>query len=320
LWCPNVTHTASARVPDATRIHTHLRNIAPQVKGLLVPGSTGEGWIMTDDEALNVLAVNLDAAKDLNMNILVGVLKTTVPEMLQCIDRVLELLRRRSGKADDIEAMIAQRVVGFTVCPPSGETLTQETIEAGLSTVLARGLPTALYQLPQVTKNEISPEVVHRLAGRFANFVMFKDTSGHDRVAQSGLDLGGVFLVRGAEGGYSRWPKSAGGVYDGFLLATANCFSPQLAGILGGSGGEGVSNQVEAIIHKMFAVVANHPAGNPFANANKALDHVMAYGEAALNHEPPLLFDGSRLPVEFVRQAMQLLRTEGLIPKLGYVV
>ena len=46
---------------------------------------------------------------------------------------------------------------------------------------------------------------VAALAGEFPNFILFKDTSGADRVAQSGLDLGGVFMVRGAEvGGYSR--------------------------------------------------------------------------------------------------------------------
>src|SRR2546422_147177 len=52
--------------------------------------------------------------------------------------------------------------------------------------------------------------------------------SGADRVASSGLKLGRVVLLRGAEGDYARWLKAAGGPYDGFLLSTANCFGREL--------------------------------------------------------------------------------------------
>lgn len=65
------------------------------------------------------------------------------------------------------------------------------------------------------------------LAGRHPNFILSQDTSGADRVALSGLELEGVFLVRGAEGGYDRWTKPAG-PYDGCLLSTANTFAAEL--------------------------------------------------------------------------------------------
>ena len=67
---------------------------------------------------------------------------------------------------------------------------------------------TSVCQLPQVTGNEMSPAIVAALAARFSNFYLFKDTGGNDRVAESGLELDGVFLVRGAEGDYARWPRS----------------------------------------------------------------------------------------------------------------
>lgn len=66
-------------------------------------------------------------------------------------------------------------------------------------------------QLPQVTRNQMSPELVARLARQFAHFLLFKDTSGRDRVAVSGLDFTGVFLVRGMEGEYARWLKAGDG-------------------------------------------------------------------------------------------------------------
>ena len=40
LWCPPLTHYDPQGGVDRDRIAAHLRNIAPYVKGLLVPGST----------------------------------------------------------------------------------------------------------------------------------------------------------------------------------------------------------------------------------------------------------------------------------------
>jgi len=83
-----------------------------------------------------------------------------------------------------------------------------------------------------VTENTMSPGLVAGLAALHSNFILFKDTSGADAVALSGENLHGVFLVRGAEGNYSRWLKEAGGPYDGFLLSTANCFGRELVQII----------------------------------------------------------------------------------------
>src|SRR5207245_10667771 len=93
--------------------------------------------------------------------------------------------------------------------------------------MLQSGMPIARHQLPQITLNEMHPELVATLARQFPNFILFKDTSGADHVALSGQKLENVFLVRGAEGDYIRWLKAAKGPYDGFLLSTANCFARQ---------------------------------------------------------------------------------------------
>ncbi|MBM4089737.1 MAG: dihydrodipicolinate synthase family protein [Planctomycetes bacterium] len=324
LWCPSLTHFRARGELDETRIRRHLHFLAPYVKGLLVPGSTGEGWEMNDDDIRRLLEVVLQAARPAGMRVLIGVLKHTLTEMLQCADTTVTWLAARADGKSPQDALVQSGAVGFTVCPPRGRTFSQTDIEGALSCILERGLPTALYQLPQVTDNEMSPETVASLASRYPNFYLFKDTSGGDRVAVSGLDLGGVFLVRGAEGGYARWTRAGSGPYDGLLLSTANVFAPQLHAVLEllarGRSGEAaeLSRRVETVVQQTFALVADFPVGNAFTNANKLLDHIMAHGSAAQEYEPPLLRGGTRLPAEFVERAATFLRGAGLFPDAGY--
>ena len=314
LWCPTLTHFQAAHTPDPVRIQAHLAALAPYVKGILVPGSTGEGWEMTDRDIRALLDIVLDAAATAGIRVLIGVLKTSTDEVLTCLDG-LEPLRAHPA------------VAGVTVCPPKGSELSQETLRAGLAQVLTRGWPTALYQLPQVTQNELAPETVAALVAEFANVILFKDTSGDDRVAQSGLDFGGVFLVRGAEkGGYAPWPRTSGGPYDGFLLSTANVFAPDLSKMLQlldsgeHTAAKALSQKLETVVSAAFALVAEFPHGNPFANANKVLDHCRAYGSAATTVEPPLLYSGVRLPRHFIASGGEILAAHGLLPEAGYLL
>ncbi|WP_309714086.1 dihydrodipicolinate synthase family protein [Armatimonas sp.] len=313
LWCPTLTHFQAAHTADPKRIKAHLATLAPHVKGILVPGSTGEGWEMTDRDIHALLEIILDAAAMAGIRVLIGMLKTSTDEVLACLDG-LEPLRTHPA------------VVGVTICPPKGSDLSQQALFDGLAQVLTRGWPTALYQLPQVTQNELAPETVAALVTEFANVILFKDTSGEDRVAQSGLDFGGVFLVRGAEkGGYAPWPRTNGGPYDGFLLSTANVFAPELSKMLQlldsgeRAAAEALSQKLETVVSAAFVLVAEFPHGNAFANANKVLDHCRAYGDDALAIEPPLLYSGARLPQAFITDGVALLRAHGLLAEKGYL-
>lgn len=325
LWCPTVTHFQAARQPDPSRIARHLDTLAPYVGGLLVPGSTGEGWEMSDAEILELLEVLLELTPPRGMRLLIGVLKTEVPAMQRCLEEILAFLRRRSGAREDAEALSRCGVVGFTICPPKGATWSQPRLTEALSSVLACGLPFALYQLPQVTQNELAPETVAALAARFPNFHLFKDTSGHDRVVTSGVALGGVFLVRGAEGGYARWTRAGGGPYDGLLLSTANVFAPELAAVLdhleAGRHRQAteLAARLERVVQAVFQQVEGFPGSNPFTHTNKLLDHARAYGEKALLVPPPLLHDGRRLPATWIPPCVDWLRKEGLLPRRGYL-
>ncbi len=319
LWCPLLTHYRADGSLDHARITAHLRHLAPHVKGFLIPGSTGDGWEMTDAEIRELLGLAREQTAKLELHLLIGVLKTD--EGAAC-----SVLREQGRTLTDVATQHATRSTpGFTVCPPKGADLPQETIHDALADILELGFPTALYQLPQVTQNEMSPETLADLAARFPNFILFKDTSGADKVANSGLDFGGVFLVRGAEGGYATWLKAGGGPYDGFLLSTANCFGRELHQVIEllktGQRDEAqrLSDRLAAVVKEVFALVVGLPDGNAFANANKAMDHFFAHGPQAASVTPPRLHAGSRLPVEVIRQAGAALERSGFLPKRGYL-
>ncbi|HNT75666.1 MAG TPA: dihydrodipicolinate synthase family protein [Anaerolineae bacterium] len=325
LWCPPITHYLPSGMPDAARQAAHWRTMMPYVGGFLVPGSTGDGWRMTEPEIDVLLDVTLDLAALLDTRLLIGVLREDVAAMLETITRVLIRLKARTGADDALTALIQARVCGFTVCPPCGADLTQAQIKADLEAVLDLDLPVALYQLPQVTQNEMSPELVFDLAARYPNFFMFKDTSGADRVASAGGGQGGLFLMRGAEGDYARWLLEADGPYHGLLLSSANCFPARLGEMITllESGmrteAQALSNKLKRAVSAVFALVSDWPYGsNSFAEANKLMDHWMAYGPDARVAEPPMIHSGLRLPVAMIAATGEILDSFGLLPKVGY--
>jgi len=325
LWCPSITHYNCDGNIDAPRVAAHLKHLSPYVKGFLIPGSTGDGWEMDAREIRQLLGVALEQAAKLDLHLLIGVLKTDAEDAKQTILDTVAWLGSRTGMAGREACLDKTRVRGFTICPPRGADLSQAVIGEGLAAILETGLPIAIYQLPQVTQNEMSPDLVVDLASVFDNFVLFKDTSGADRVALSGRELEGVFLVRGAEGDYTRWLRPAGGPYDGFLLSTANCFGHELHRMIQDlSAGrvdtaQQLSERVTAAVNEVFDVVTGLPHGNPFANANKAMDHFFAYGPKAAGVSPPRLHAGPLLPEEVVRAAGEALTRYGLMPRRGYL-
>ncbi len=325
LWCPPLTHYDADGEFDVARMTAHWRVMAPHVGGFLVPGSTGDGWEMTEAEIATLLETAIDLAVDLDTRVLVGVLRTEVDAMVEVIERTMALLRDRAGTGDAADALERTHVGAFTICPPKGADLTQAEIGAGLRRVLNLRLPTALYQLPQVTENEISPALFAELAAAYPNLLFLKDTSGEDHVPEVDCGESGVFLVRGAEGAYATWLRESGGPYDGLLLSTANCFAPQLAGMIQDleagdhASAEATSARLTAAVTAAFDLVEGLPDGNAFANANKAMDHWMAHGPGATTVAPPRLYAGSRLPEAVIVAVGEILEAHGLLPARGYL-
>ena len=325
LWCPPLTHYTANGELDRDRMEAHWAVMTPHVNSFLVPGSTGDAWEMAEPEVRSLLEFAIELAKKYDALLLIGVLASSASAMCQTISEILATLKQKTGMSDSTEALKESRVCGFTVCPPHGSKLTQDEIRAALETVLALGLPTALYQLPQVTLNEMSPTLVAQLAVRYPNLILLKDTSGNDRVALSDDAPSNVFFVRGAEGRYTEWLRESGGPYHGLLLSTANCFSSQLKAIVTlleqGKNEEArdLSDRLTRVVELVFGLVNDLPDGNAFANANKAMDHFMAYGPNAEQISPPRLHTGAHLPEEVILQTATILKNEDLIPSKGYL-
>ena len=123
-----------------------------------MPGSTGDGWELTTEETDEVTDIALAAARDLDLRVLAGALD---PNATHAAARI-EATRSRLSDSQ------AEVLCGFAVCPPRGRGLSQQEIGDALSRLLSSGEPLALYQLPQITENEMSPALVAGLARRFA--------------------------------------------------------------------------------------------------------------------------------------------------------
>ncbi len=351
LWCPTITHYREDGTPDIARIAAHLDVVLPAAPCILVPGSTGDGWEMGSDETETLLRAVLPLVLRVGGRVLVGALHPDPAEARKAILRRMDILRTipgvranpgtaEGGNPDpELAAWIcaAAGSAGFAVCAPSGAGLSGAAIESGLRSILELGVPTALYQLPQVTKNEIPPGVVERLAGDYPWFYLFKDTSGTDQVAKSGIDRQGVFFVRGAEGDFARWLSTSSGLrsgsgtaareglYDGFLLSSANSFPAELAELVrlvrlpDPAEAKRLSDRISAAVRDAFAAASGLPYGNPFSNANRALDHVRAYGEKGFAAAPrPRTHCGVRLPAAFLREAAAALGRGGFVSP-GYL-
>lgn len=323
LWCPLLAHYRDNGSLDFDRMEAHFNFVSPRVKGFLIPGSTGDGWELNDRETAEVVGFALKAVKGSGSRLLLGVLRKYISTMMTLIESMIGGLEKKPG--DQIRQVLSDtHVCGFTVCPPSGE-LSQGEIKTGIAEILKLGLPTALYQLPQVVQNEAAPETFAELAAEFPNLVLFKDSSGQDSIAKSGVDKGNVFLVRGAEGGYAQWLKKTGGPYDGFLLSTCNCFPFELSDMIakideGDMEGAGdISRRLTGAVGEVFDLVKPLPCGNAFTNANKAIDHYFAFGPAAKSKQAPLLHAGIRITGDMLSRTGEILAKYKLMPAKGYM-
>ncbi len=315
LWCPPIMHYHPDGSIDRQRVQAHLRHLTQWVRGFLVPGSTGDAWEMSAREQRETVELLLPTFASLGVHLLIGVLAPDVDAERRAIEEWTKSLNQPAGPGT---------FRGFTVCGPSGDGQSQEAIQHGLVRLLETGHPIAIYQLPQVTRNEIAPETIAALAGRFSNFILFKDSSGRDAVCGSGVDLGGVFTMRGAEGGYFEALSDNGGPYDGLLLSTANWMAGELECVIALSATDkdsarDLSQRLSEAIESALAVVADLPRGNMFSNSAKCMDHLMAYGTQWQTAPPPRFHGGEPLPTEVIADCESILRRHDLLLRKGYL-
>ena len=317
LWVPLLTHyrrQGQAVEIDPDRIAAHVSFIRPWVRQFLLAGSTGDGWEMSLEQLL--VLVRLTARPDLfqGTRFLVGALRPTT-------EGVIEWARAVESTVGDMKTP-AGEYCGLAVCPPVDADASQSDIVRHYERVLAETRSEiAVYQLPQVTHCSIEPETMRTLAAN-PRVTMFKDTSGKDVVAQSGFT--GPRLVRGAEGDYVDMLQPTG-LYQGWLLSTGNAFGSQLRRMLDlleagrREEAQAVSRVLTVAVNEMFAAAAKLPFGNPFSNANRAADHLWAYGAGWEKAPAPLTISGNELPRDLLEAASDLIGRFPALPDRGYI-
>jgi len=317
LWVPLLTHyrkSGSNVEVDLERTAAHLLFIRPWVRQFLLAGSTGDGWEMDLEQLLAF--IRLTERQDLfqGNRFLVGALRPTT-------DGVIEWAHAIEGAIDGMKGP-AGEYCGLAVCPPIDANASQADILRHYERVLDETRSEiAVYQLPQVTQCSIEPDTMRELA-RHSRITMFKDTSGTDIVALSGFT--GPKMVRGAEGNYVDMLQPTG-LYDGWLLSTGNAFGPHLRRMLdlleAGRREEAsaVSRVLTVVVNELFAAAAKLPFGNPFSNANRAVDHLWAHGAAWTTAPLPLTISGNELPRNLLETASDLVGQFPSLPERGYL-
>jgi len=317
LWVPLLTQyrrQGSAVEIDPDRIAAHLSFIRPWVRQLLLAGSTGDGWEMSLDQLLSLVRLTSRPELFEGTRFLVGALRPTtegVIEWAQAVEREIEGMKSPAGEYR-----------GLAVCPPIDANATQPEIVRHYERVLAETRSEiAVYQLPQVTQCSIEPETMRTLAAN-PRVTMFKDTSGKDAVALSGFT--GPKLVRGAEGDYVDMLQPTG-LYQGWLLSTGNAFGSQLRRMLdlleAGRRDEAlaVSRVLTVVVNEMFTAAGKLPFGNPFSNANRAVDHLWAYGAGWAKAPAPLTISGNEIPQALLEAASDIVGRFPRLPERGYL-
>lgn len=318
LWVPLLTHwrrSGEGVAIDADRIASHVRAIKPSVRQFLLAGSTGDGWEISFDQVLQIARLSRRPDVFGGCRLLFGALRPTTEGVVEWARALEHNLAQEGAPAGEF--------VGFAVCPPVDPDATQHTILGHYEAVLAATTsPIAVYQLPQVTGCRIAARTMQQLAAN-PRVTMFKDTSGEDTVAAAG-GLGRVALVRGAEGSYVEALKPEG-PYDGWLLSTGNVFGALLRRMIelhhGGHGRRArqLSAVMTGLVEALFEAAQEVPFGNAFSNANRAADHLRAYGRSWREREAPLTASANALPLGLLETVEDILGHLPGVPERGYL-
>lgn len=297
LWFPPLTYYKEGGIIDTCTMTEALREVYPYSKGVLVPGSTGDGWVLSQDKQEDIVRFFLRGFDFGRFSMMIGALKQTSDETIESIRRWCEILAEESGKADPAEAMKVLDVKAFVFCVPAG-TEDRDAQVREMSKILESGLPMAFYQLPLVTGVTVDPSVIRELADKYDNLIIAKDSGGKDELAKSGLLRDRLMLLRGAEGDPSEMISGKSPIYDGLLLSTVNCFAREHRELMDG---KRTYTGYGDVIEEVFGTVTE-PVSNAFSDAVRAVCWAKAYGSEA-EITDCYCYNGEKLPPELIGRA-----------------
>ncbi len=301
LWFPPLTYYKEGGSIDTCRMTEALGEIYPYSKGVLVPGSTGDGWVLSPELQEDIVRFFLKGFEFGRFSMMIGALKQTADETMASVERWCEILCEESGRDDPAEAMKALDVKAFVFCVPA-EICDRDTQIREMGRILNIGLPMAFYQLPLVTGVTVDPAVIRELADCYDNLIIAKDSGGKDEMALSGLLRDRLMLLRGAEGDPSGMISGESPVYDGLLLSTVNCFArehSELMKCMRSYAGYG------DVISEVFDAVTE-PVSNAFSDAVRAICQAKKYGPEAGSMDC-YCYNGKKLPSELIKCAYESL-------------
>ncbi|NDL66659.1 4-hydroxy-tetrahydrodipicolinate synthase [Anaerotalea alkaliphila] len=184
------------------------------VHGIFPFGTNGEGYILREDEKMEILKVTVDEVKG----------RVPVYAGTGCIgtkDTVRQSLKAKEAGADIL-----------SIIAPSFAMASQDELYEHYKTVAFEvDMPIVLYNIPARTNNSISPDTVERLS-EIPNIVGVKDSSGNfDNMLQYIEKTRGNenFSVLSGNDSLILWNLLAGGV--GGIAGCANIYPGTLASI-----------------------------------------------------------------------------------------
>jgi len=284
----------------------------------LLASSAGDGWDL-DPQQFNDLLVfaRHESYWAPDARFFVAALGRTTADVI----RRAQAIRSRLGDGQ------SHGFVGIAACPPVQPGASQaEVLEHYHRVAKDARLPVAIYQLPQVTGCMIEPATLAMLLAKHPNIVAFKDSSGTDSVVKANFDWDGAILLRGAEGHYADSLRSVGGHYDGLLIGSANVVGYTLRNIIDmaeiddGELARRHSGHLTEQVASLFEAVQSCLTGNPSSNFARAVDHLLAHGLYWSDVEPPLTFDGSRLPRMVIDRVASIYNEIAGVPERGYFI
>ena len=300
LWFPPLTYYKEEGAIDFEKMEQELAKIYPYSRGVLIPGSTGDAWVLDDARQEEIVRFFLKGFSFGRFAVMLGALKPTAEETLQAVAHWCDVLCDTAGTDSITDAMEKLQVKAFVFCVPNGEQDPAKQYEE-MSRILACGLPMAFYQLPGVTGVTVEPSLIAKLAAENSNLIIAKDSGGMDEMAKSGLLNDALMLLRGAEGDPSSLVHGESPCYDGLLLSTVNCFAREYAAFMD----DAVTYRgFGDVIGEVFEEAARDPVSNAFSDAVRAICHVQEYGEAAAE-TPCYCYNGEELPARLIRTACQ---------------
>ena len=115
------------------------------------------------------------------------------------------------------------------------------------------------------------------------------------------------------------------GAYDGWLLSTGNVFAGCLQEIAtslrraDSDAAAALSADLTRAVARVFGAAQQVEFGNAFSNANRACDHVLAWGARWRDADPPLSVSGALLPLILLEEAELAVSDVRDVPARGYL-